>query len=135
FKEGGSLDTNFGGGDGIVYTDFNGGLDYPAAVAVDGSNRILLGGCAGTVPGAESNCDDFGLARYLSNGKLDTSFGGGDGKVETDFHGGADYAYGMALMPNGDVAPGAGSRPRTAARSTTASRCTSRAGPSIRRSG
>src|SRR5205823_12987840 len=29
FKEGGSLDTNFGGGDGIVYTDFNGGLDYP----------------------------------------------------------------------------------------------------------
>src|SRR5438105_9619746 len=24
FKQGGSLDTNFGGGDGIVYTDFNG---------------------------------------------------------------------------------------------------------------
>jgi uncharacterized delta-60 repeat protein len=101
FHANGTLDTSFSG-DGIAYTDFHGGLDYPASLAIDASGRILAGGCVGHASG--SACDDFGLARYTPAGKLDTSFGGGDGKVNTDFNGGADFANAMAIMPNGDIA-------------------------------
>jgi uncharacterized delta-60 repeat protein len=98
----GGLDTSFGAGQGYVTTDFNGGLDYSDQIAMDAAGRILLAGCAGPTPG--SSCDDFALARYLPNGNLDTSFGGGDGKVTKDFNGKSDSVYGMAIMPNGDIA-------------------------------
>jgi uncharacterized delta-60 repeat protein len=114
FYRNGTLDKHFGKGDGITYTDFHGGLDYPASIALAPNGRILVGGCAGHSSG--SGCDDFALARYTSDGVLDPTFGGGDGKVNTDFHGGADFANAMAIMPNGDIAlagdvssgPGAG---------------------------
>jgi uncharacterized delta-60 repeat protein len=65
----GAPDTSFGGGDGVVTTDFTGEFDSAEAVAIDGSNRIVIAGGAPHVL----------VARYLANGDLDTSFGGGDG--------------------------------------------------------
>ena len=116
FHANGTFDKHFGGGDGIVYTDFNGGLDYPDGIAIDSKNRIVVGGCVG--PSAGAGCYDFGVARYTPAGKLDTSFGGGDGRVNTDFNGGNDYGNGLVLMPNGDIAvagsvQGPGSGPTT----------------------
>jgi hypothetical protein len=50
------------------------------------------------------------MARYNSDGSLDTSFNF-DGKVATDFHGG-DLLSGIALQPDGKiVAAGSSYRP------------------------
>lgn len=65
----GAPDTSFGGGDGVVTTDFTGEFDSAEAVAIDGSGRIVIAGGAPHVL----------VARYLANGDLDTPFGGGDG--------------------------------------------------------
>lgn len=71
FLASGAPDTSFGGGDGVVTTDFTGEFDSARAVAIDGSGRIVIAGGAPNIL----------LARYLANGDLDTSFGGGDGFV------------------------------------------------------
>ncbi len=79
FNTDGSLDTSFGGGDGIAIIDL-GDQDTPYAVAVDGSGRIVLGG---TTRNADGSYYRFGLARLTSVGALDTTFGSG-GIVTTD---------------------------------------------------
>ena len=45
---------------------------------------------------------DFALARYNSNGCLDTSFDT-DGKVTTDFGSNGDQAYAVALQSDGKI--------------------------------
>jgi len=98
FKAGG-VDTAFGGidGDGIVTTDFAGGSDEPAAVAVQGNGKILVSGQADV--GSQIR---VALARYTAAGVLDTTFGGGDGKVTTHVN---DFADGRAIIvqPNGKI--------------------------------
>ncbi|MFJ5549165.1 hypothetical protein [Streptomyces sp. NPDC093225] len=74
----GSLDTTFDA-DGRVTTDF-GGDDHANAVAVDAGGRILTAGVADGPSGGT----DFALARYATDGGLDTTFDT-DGKVTTDF--------------------------------------------------
>src|SRR5262249_13046213 len=69
----GTLDSSFDG-DGTVTTSF-GSASSIAALAIDGDNRIVAAGVAGT---------DFALARYDSSGALDTSFNT-TGKVTTSF--------------------------------------------------
>jgi uncharacterized delta-60 repeat protein len=97
----GKPDTTFGGGDGIVRTPF----DNPAGakqLAVLGNGGFLVAGrTAGDTTGT-----DFALARYHANGALDTSFGGGDGKVTTDFKGGSDQVFGMAVQRSGKIIVG-----------------------------
>ena len=44
---------------------------------------------------------DFGLARYTSDGTLDTTFSG-NGKANTDF-GGDDLGNAMAIQSNGKI--------------------------------
>lgn len=66
----GAPDTSFGG-DGVVTTDFTSESDRAVAVAIDGSGRIVIAGGA--------SFSHVLVARYLENGDLDTSFGGGDG--------------------------------------------------------
>ncbi len=48
---------------------------------------------------------DFAVARFNSQGTLDTTFGpDGTGIVLTDFHGGKDYAWGgLALQADGRI--------------------------------
>src|SRR6185369_1594957 len=78
YNSNGTLDVNFGTG-GKVTTDVGGRFESARAVALQGDGKIVVAG--GTVIGL---FNDFALARYNSNGTLDTSFGTG-GRVLTDF--------------------------------------------------
>ncbi|MEU9106210.1 hypothetical protein AB0D54_18005 [Streptomyces xanthophaeus] len=96
----GTLDTGFDG-DGKVTTNLGGpqggSSAYDVVQQADGK-LVAVGGGNG----------DFALARYLTNGSLDTGFGGGDGTVATNL-GGADLARSVALLPDGRlVAAGGG---------------------------
>ena len=93
----GSLDNSFDG-DGKVTTDFFGGVDEAHAVAMQ-EGKIVVAGYA-QVDGFNY---DFAVVRYNPNGSLDNTFGGGDGKVTTDFFGGDDGALSMVLQPDGKI--------------------------------
>jgi len=80
FNEDGTLDTGFGGGDGKVSIGFGeGNSDRVTALAMQGANIVAAGQ---TSSGAVNQ--DAVLARFLPDGALDESFGGGDGKLMTD---------------------------------------------------
>jgi uncharacterized delta-60 repeat protein len=102
FKEDGSLDSSFGSG-GIVLTSFLGSTEAAASsVIVEPSGKLLVGGSAG---------GELALARYLSNGTLDSSFGGGDGMATaavptTNGSGFWSESGSMALLPNGQIVLG-----------------------------
>ena len=83
YNTGGFLDTTFSG-DGKVTTDFGGDTDEARAVAIQGDGKIVAAGGADV-----SGTTDFTLARYNTDGSLDTTFSG-DGKVTTDFGGDPD---------------------------------------------
>jgi len=90
----GVIDTTFGN-NGQVVTDFS-GRDKGNSIAIQTDGKILYGGF-GTISGNIN----FAVARYNSNGTLDTSFGTG-GKVNTNFFGiSQDYGYSLALQPDG----------------------------------
>lgn len=100
----GTLDTTFGGGAGFTTTSFvgaggaSGGVANGLSLQTDG--RIVVAGESG---------GNFALARYTSNGALDTTFSG-DGKLTTDFGGTADAALDVAVDANDRiVAAGFGS--------------------------
>ena len=92
YTSSGALDASFGSG-GKVVIDLTGAFDVANDVAVDSSGRILLGGAAG---------GDFAVVRLTSSGALDSSFGTG-GVVSTDFSGGADTGFDLALDASGRI--------------------------------
>jgi uncharacterized delta-60 repeat protein len=91
----GSLDTSFSG-DGKQVTDFAGGPDVANGVALQGNGKIVV------VGSAQNDDRDFALARYDTDGSLDTSFSG-DGKQVTDIAGRGDQATGVAIQGNGRI--------------------------------
>ncbi len=97
YNPNGSLDPSFSG-DGKQTTDFLfGGTDAANGVVLQGNGKVVAAGFAsGWTTGG-----DFALARYDSNGSLDTSFSS-DGKVRSSF-GGSDGASGVALQANGRI--------------------------------
>lgn len=62
---------------GVVATDFAGGADDAYAVVVQSDGRIIAGGSS-----SDGNDTNFAIARYETNGTLDSSFS--TGKVVTD---------------------------------------------------
>jgi uncharacterized delta-60 repeat protein len=88
----GSLDTTFDG-DGRVTTSFTDNLDVIADIAIQTDGRIIALGLAS---------NDFGFARYNTNGSLDTSFGG-TGALMLDFAGNSDEGTELALQPDGKI--------------------------------
>src|SRR5262249_7007906 len=92
----GTLDKSFAGG-GIT-TDFSGGDDRGLAVALQPDGKIVEAGSATTASGGI----DFALARYNTDGTIDTSFGSG-GKVTTDFNGRGDRIFAVVVEPNGQI--------------------------------
>ena len=81
YRENGALDTTFGD-DGIVMTDFLTGIDETAGgVAVDSRDRVVIGG---GVRSPRDGSDRFAVARYRTDGSLDTQFAR-IGKVITNF--------------------------------------------------
>lgn len=91
---GGDLDPTFGNG-GKVTTDF-GNTEQGNDLVIQPDGKIVVAGAASPVDVA------FGLARYNTDGTLDSSFGVG-GKVVTDF-GFDDNATAVALGPNNKIA-------------------------------
>lgn len=91
----GSLDHSFGDF-GRVSTSFGPLDDFALALVLQPDGRIVAAGTATGIDGGP----DFAVARYLSSGALDDSFGG-DGRVSTDFEGGEDYALDVALQADG----------------------------------
>jgi uncharacterized delta-60 repeat protein len=89
----GALDPTFDG-DGWVTTDFANDSDVADGVLIQPDGKIIAGGWA-IVDGD----DDFAVARYLSNGALDNTFGG-DGKVTIPF-GGDDVCTDIELQEDG----------------------------------
>lgn len=95
----GNLDVGFGGGVGFVTTSFYNSGDAVYALAIQTDGMIVAAGSANN--GFD---DDFALARYNSTGALDTTFGGGDGKINTNFAPTSnDFAYGIDLQPDGKI--------------------------------
>jgi uncharacterized delta-60 repeat protein len=101
YNSDGSLDTDFGGGDGKVRTDFSGlSIDYGWAMALQADGKIVMAGQS-----TGSTEVTFALARYNADGSLDPTFGGGDGKVTTDFFPGGvqDVCYSVVVQPDGKI--------------------------------
>jgi uncharacterized delta-60 repeat protein len=101
YNSNGTLDASFGTG-GRVTTDFAGANDQAESVAVQPDGRIVAAGAAGLFI---NRGFDFALARYNSNGTLDTSFGT-SGKVTTDFAGANDVPSepsAIALQGDGKI--------------------------------
>ena len=88
-------------GDGIVTTDFAGQADQANAVAVQPDGKIVVAGLA-TTGGTTLADGDFALARYNTDGTLDSSFDG-DGLVLTDLGTKADVARAVAIRPDGRI--------------------------------
>jgi uncharacterized delta-60 repeat protein len=78
----GELDTSFGSG-GFVITDWDFDDDSAEAVLVQPDGKIVACG-RGRFSGFIGSDYDFAVARYNSNGSLDTTFDG-DGKAHIDF--------------------------------------------------
>ncbi|MFL5732975.1 MAG: dockerin type I domain-containing protein [Chloroflexia bacterium] len=98
----GSLDTAFGNG-GKVLTAIDpqtgaGRDDIAHAVAFAPGDKIVVAGVTGGF------LADFAVARYNSDGSLDTTFGNG-GIVITDI-GGEDSANAVAVQPDGKILVG-----------------------------
>src|SRR5262249_11954148 len=101
----GTLDTSFGSA-GRVTTDLGGRYESATALALQSDGKIVLAG--GSMGDA---FNDFALARYNSDGTLDSSFGTG-GKVITKFENSPDgiapgevsaQAYSVAVQPDGKI--------------------------------
>jgi uncharacterized delta-60 repeat protein len=93
FNPDGSLDSGFGGGDGIVHFDFSTADDFASAVALQADGRIVVAGLAGTSGGR------WAVVRLNADGTLDSSFSG-DGKQTLDLTTGYDVAVDVAVQPS-----------------------------------
>jgi uncharacterized delta-60 repeat protein len=91
----GALDRHFGVA-GQVTTAFGHGVAAATTVAIQKDGRILVAGFAGH-PGVEH----FALARYRTNGRLDTSFGVG-GLVTTAL-GDQDRVFALAIQTDSKI--------------------------------
>lgn len=99
----GSLDSGFDT-DGKVTTNFGGSGDSDQALdmAIQTNGKIVAAGFTGF-----SSTEDFALARYNTDGSLDTSFNV-DGRVTTDIAAGQDRAEAVAIQSNGRIVAAGG---------------------------
>lgn len=94
----GTVDSTFGtAAKAWVMTKFGLGDDMAYAVAIQTDQRIVAAGNS-----HNGSDQDFAVARYNSNGSLDTSFAAG-GKVTTAIGSGDDGILGLALQSDGKI--------------------------------
>jgi uncharacterized delta-60 repeat protein len=93
----GSLDTSFDG-DGKVTTAITDGTDEAKAVFAQSGGKVVIAGRCTELSGVTHFC----LARYNSDGSLDTSFGAA-GKVTTPVILANDYLNGAAIQADGKI--------------------------------
>ena len=95
----GQIDTSFGTA-GKVRTDFGAAnLDIAYSGALQPDGKIIA---AGTTTDRSGSKTPFGVARYNSNGTLDTSFSS-DGRTSVDFGGYFQAAYEVLVQPDGKI--------------------------------
>jgi uncharacterized delta-60 repeat protein/uncharacterized repeat protein (TIGR01451 family) len=92
---GGPIATN-----GVRTTDIQGTDDGGYALALQPDGKIVVGGYSVNIATLNK---DFALVRYNYDGTLDTTFGGGTGKVTTDFNGTSDRIWGITLQSDGKI--------------------------------
>src|SRR5262245_27963421 len=95
---GGVLDTSYGSG-GFALASSPGTYSGARAVAIDGEGRVVAAGFAhvdGTI------AQGVMVARFLTNGSPDTTFGNG-GVVVTDLPDRFDEASAVAIAPDGKI--------------------------------
>lgn len=99
FNSNGSLDTGFGDA-GRVFTDFNNSFDVANALAIQADGKIVLAGRSSV----NDSRYDFVLARYNTDGSLDTGFDL-DGKVRTKFSpfNVEEDAHAVAIQADGKI--------------------------------
>lgn len=97
YDSNGSLDSTFGTG-GKVTTDFFGDADHARDIAIESDGKLIVGGFAFN----GSNWFDFAIARYNSDGTVDSTFGN-NGKTSTDFSSTNDQAVAMGIQPEGKI--------------------------------
>jgi len=95
----GKVDVSFGV-DGSLRSNFGGTYDWAYATAIQPDGRILAAGVSNA-----RGTYDFAVARYTSTHDLDPSFGR-NGFVLTDFGHSYDWAYALALQPDGKILVG-----------------------------
>jgi uncharacterized delta-60 repeat protein len=95
----GTLDITFDT-DGKLTTPVLAGQDRVNSLAIQPDGKIVAGGWA-----FNGKNDDFALARYNTNGSLDTSFDS-DGKVTTSIRVEHDRVYSIAIQPDGKIVAG-----------------------------
>jgi uncharacterized delta-60 repeat protein len=96
YNANGTLDTGFGTG-GIVTTSIGNGFDSAYALGVDTGGRIVASGYS-----FNGSDYDFALARYHTDGSLDTGFGT-VGIVTTPIGSSDDNAYALGIQPDGRI--------------------------------
>jgi uncharacterized delta-60 repeat protein len=102
YNSNGTLDTSFGTG-GLVITTFNSQGAFASALVLQPDGKILAAGTKYINFTSDQSSDtDFGIARYNTDGTLDTSFGVG-GEVATDFNKGNDDALAVILQGDGKI--------------------------------
>lgn len=105
----GDLDDTFDG-DGKLVIDLSSGFDYFEDVVIQPGDEKIIG-----VGRRGSSDPQYVLMRRNPDGSPDTTFGGGDGTVFTNFGIGEDSATAVALDPDGKIivvgdAPGFGGK-------------------------
>ena len=93
----GSLDSSFGG-TGIVHTRLTNAYDGASSVAIQADGKIVVAGSRYGDAGGSS----FAVVRYNTDGSLDTSFNG-TGIVITSVNSAQDYAFSVAIQPDGKI--------------------------------
>lgn len=93
YEQNGDLDPTFGAGIGYVTTDFSGFSDKGTDLALQPDGKIIVIG---------SSNGDFGLARYNSDGSLDSEFGEA-GLVLTRFDGYYDSGSSVTIQNDGKI--------------------------------
>ena len=103
----GDLDPTFGTG-GTVMTDINRSTDLAQAVALQADGKLVVVGQ--TYKNNDYSTEDFAVARYNTDGTLDTTFGNG-GRVRTDFPGLAAVASSVVIQADGKIVVAGGAFP------------------------
>lgn len=94
----GDLDLSFGN-NGKRIVSFTSATDWIEDIALQADGKIVAVGLIGFEPGVAKK---FGVARFNTNGSLDTTFGIG-GSVTTSFNTQYAWAYGVALQSDGKI--------------------------------
>lgn len=104
YNNDGSLDTSFDSDGKVTTAVGTGGSSIVYDVAIQADGKIVAAGSS-----FNGSNTDFAIARYNTDGSLDTSFDG-DGKLVIQIGSDNDDSYGVVIQPNGKIVLAGGSR-------------------------